>query len=82
MSSPIDYIFNNKLPSPVLVSKVDHYDPEKTNITFHTGPCEMLKITGEGFYVRGKKVPVDDQEAEAVYRAFKQFLVYHALTKE
>ena len=42
----------------------------------------MLKITEDGFYVRGKKVPVDDDEGLAVYRAFKQFLVYHALTKD
>lgn len=72
---------STKLPNPVL-SISDHCKPLESNITFHTGPNEMLKVTGDGFYVRGKKVPVDDKEAEAVYKAFKQFLVYHALTKE
>ena len=55
---------------------------QPSNITFYSGPSEMLKVTKEGFYVRGKKVPIDEKEAESVYRAFKQFLVYHALTKE
>jgi hypothetical protein len=54
----------------------------ESNITFHGGSSEILKITEDGFYVRGQKVPVDDKEAEAVYKAFKQFLVHHALTKE
>ena len=52
-----------------------------SNIIFNTGPAEMLKITEDGFYVRGKKVPVDDNEAAAVYKAFTEFLVYHALTR-
>jgi hypothetical protein len=42
----------------------------------------MLKVTEDGFYVRGVKVEADEKEAAAVYRAFKQFLVHHALTKE
>ena len=55
---------------------------EEGNITMHTGQSEMLKITKDGFYVRGVKVPADEHEAEAVYRAFKQFLMWSALTKE
>lgn len=51
------------------------------NITFHAGHGELLKITEDGFYVRGERVPADDKEAEAVYRAFKQFLTEHALRK-
>ena len=53
----------------------------ETNITFHAGPSEMLKVTEEGFYVRGKKVRANKNEAAAVYKAFKQFLIYHALTR-
>jgi len=54
---------------------------EKNAITMFGGGVEMLKVTEDGFYVRGKKVPADDNEAEAVYKAFKQFLVHHALTR-
>ena len=43
---------------------------------------EMLRITRDAFYVRGVRVPQDEKEAEVVYNAFKEFLVYNALTKE
>lgn len=56
--------------------------PPENNIVFHSSNNEILKITEDGFYVRGKKVPVDEEEGLAVYRAFKQFLVHHALTKD
>ena len=69
-----DYV----LPAPV----VSITAPPENNIICHGGQAEILKITEDGFYVRGKKVPVDEEEALAVYRAFKQFLVHHALTKE
>lgn len=35
---------------------------------------EMLRITQDGFYVRGKKIPQDDTEASAVYEAFVSWL--------
>ena len=66
------------LPAPV----VSITAPPENNIVFHGGQAEILKITEDGFYVRGKKVPVDEEEGLAVYRAFKQFLVHHALTKD
>ena len=56
--------------------------PPENNIVFHAGPAEMLKVTEDRFYVRGVKVEADDKESAAVYKAFKQFLVHHALTKE
>ena len=36
---------------------------------------EMIRITPEGFWVRGVKVPADEHEAQAVYNAFKRWLV-------
>ena len=42
---------------------------------------EMLKITPEGFWVRGQKVPQDENEARLVYNAFREFLTYSALTR-
>lgn len=50
---------------------------EKNRIVFHSGviPQPILTISEDGFYVRGKKVPVDDNEAATVYRAFKQWMV-------
>ena len=69
----------DQIPLPVMsVSS----SPPESNISFYGGGNEMLKVTEDGFYVRGVKVDADEKEAAAVYRAFKQFLVHHALTKE
>ena len=75
---PEMFIIDNPRPAPVLTVSA----PPENNIAFYGGANEMLKITEDGFYVRGKKIPVDDEEGLAVYRAFKQFLVHHALTKD
>ena len=66
------------LPSPILSVSA----PPENSITFHGGGNEMLKVTKDGFYVRGVKVEADEQEASAVYNAFKKFLIHQALTKE
>jgi hypothetical protein len=72
------YKFNDTpLASPVLSITA----PPQNNIIFNAGPAEMLKVTEDGFYVRGVKVEADEKEAAAVYKAFKEFLVYHALTR-
>ena len=46
-----------------------------------SGQDEMLRITEDGFYVRGVRVPADDQEAETVYNAFKQWLAWAQLQR-
>jgi hypothetical protein len=72
------FIKDNPQPTPVLSVT----SPPENNIVFHTGKSETLRVTEDGFYVRGQRVPVDEKEAAAVYKAFKEFLVYHALTRE
>jgi hypothetical protein len=72
------YEDSNSLPSPVMSVG----DSTSNNISFHTGTSEMLKVSEDGFYVRGQKLPVDEAEALAVYKAFKDFLIYHGLTRE
>ena len=57
-------------------------DAEPNNITMISGGAEMLRVAEDGFYVRGKKVPVDDKEAATVYTAFKEFLVWSRLSRE
>ena len=69
--------YPNDHPMPVLSVSA----PPKNNIVFNTGPAEMLRVVEDGFYVRGQKVPVDSDEGLAVYRAFRNFLAYHALTR-
>ncbi len=57
-------------------------DPVPNNITCYAGGTEMLRVAEDGFYVRGMKVPVDDKEAETVYNAFKDFLVWSELSRK
>ena len=56
-------------------------DPIPDNIVLTSGDAEMIKITDEGFWVRGVQVTQDDKEAETVYNAFKQFLIWQELHK-
>ena len=58
-------------------------EPKQDNaITMNAaGGDEMIRVAQDGFYVRGKKVPVDDKEAETVYNAFKQWLAWAQLQR-
>jgi hypothetical protein len=57
-------------------------DPEPSNIIFNAGDNqEMLKITKDGFYVRGVKVEQDEKEAATVYKAFKRWMVENELRR-
>lgn len=60
----------------------DYWSEKPNDITFNAGPenDEMLKITADGFYVRGVLVPQDAKEAEAVYKAFRQWMTWNSLT--
>ena len=59
---------------------------EENSITFNAQAnadrSEMLRITSEGFYVRGVRVPADEQEAATVYNAFKEWMVWSQMTRE
>lgn len=64
-------------PKPVLTT-----NPTHNTITFTCGDSQMLKVSDNGFYIRGKKVPVDDKEALAVYNAFTEWLNWQILHKD
>ena len=55
---------------------------EGANIVFYDNKSELLKLADNGFYVRGKRLDIDDNEARSVYLAFRQFLIWTALVKE
>lgn len=78
-----NYIINRTpIPNPVLSVSDSPKDENPANITFYTNQSEMLRVAEDGFYVRGKKLDIDDKEAESVYKAFRQFLIWSALVKE
>lgn len=63
-------------------SEHSFHEVEANNIILCAGGTEMLKVADDGFYVRGMKVPADDKEAETVYTAFKEFLVWSRLHRD
>jgi hypothetical protein len=63
-----DWSFDNRLGT------------DEINLT--AGGDEMLRVAKDGFYVRGVKVAADEKEAEAVYKAFKQWMTYAILNGE
>lgn len=54
---------------------------EEGAISFDSGNGEMLKVTKDGFYVRGVKVEQGPGEAAAVYAAFKEFMTWAIISK-
>lgn len=57
------------------------YKAHQNSLTMIVGGSEMMRVSPDGFYVRGVKVPADDREAETVYNAFKQFLVWAEMNR-
>ena len=57
------------------------FEAHQNSLTMIAGGSEMLRIAQDGFYVRGVKVTQDDREAEIVYNAFKQFLVWAEMNR-
>lgn len=54
------------------------------SIVFYAGADqegEILKITKDGFWVRGVKVDQDSREAKLVYDAFHEWMVWSAITR-
>lgn len=85
---PRDVGFTAQEVSTVLPGSVAYIDTEaieqaRNTITFNSGnpSTEMLRVSDKGFWVRGVKVEQDDKEAERVYNAFKQFLVWAELNR-
>jgi hypothetical protein len=57
-------------------------DQNQNTITCVAGGTEMIRVAEDGFYIRGQKIPADDREAEQVYNAFKEFLVWSRLHRD
>ena len=64
------------------LSVQDSYAADKGNITFTTGTSEMLRITEDGFWVRGVRVEQTAREAEIVYNNFRQWLTWAQLNRD
>lgn len=51
------------------------------NIVFNSNSTEMLRISPEGFWVRGVKLQQGPEEAKAVYNAIKQMIMWDTLKR-
>jgi hypothetical protein len=71
-------MFHNHIPDPVITMGTAD---DLNAVTFLSAGVEVLKCSHKGFWVRGKRVEVDDREAETVYNSFKEWLVYQQLSR-
>ena len=56
--------------------------PKENTITCMAGGAEMLRVGPDGFWVRGVRVEQGEGEAQAVYAAFKQWMMWAQLNRE
>jgi hypothetical protein len=58
-------------------------NPELHNnsVTFFTAGDEMLRISPDGFYVRGQKANATEHEANVVFKAFQEWLTWQQLNR-
>ena len=61
--------------------QLHEHNPDAAITMMASGADEMIRVTKDGFWVRGVKVEQDDKEAETVYNAFKQWMAWAALTQ-
>lgn len=57
-------------------------DSQPNTITCMAAGEDMLRVSPDGFWVRGVKVAQDDREAEIVYNAFKAWMTWAQLSKD
>ena len=87
MTYPNGSVGSFKMPSPNLVADktglYQIYDSKEyqNSVAFHAGGDEMLRLSPEAFYVRGKKIALDDNEAKIVYNSFKEWLTWQQLNR-
>ena len=83
----VDPAYNLKTTSPnIVVAEGGPYtihmeSPYDNSITFHSAGEEMFRCGPDGFYVRGKKIEQDDNEAKLVYNSFKEWLTWAQLNR-
>ena len=76
------YPKNDQTCSTVCVMSNYQFTPVANTITCLAGGAEMLRVSPDGFWVRGVRVKQDDTEAEAVYNAFKAWMAWAQLNRD
>jgi len=55
---------------------------QRDTITCMAAGEEMLRVSPDGFWVRGIRVKQDQNEAETVYQAFKAWMTWAQLNRD
>jgi hypothetical protein len=76
---PVTFEWKTDKLDPLYTFQND-YNPN--TITCMVGGAEMLRVTPDGFWVRGVRVKQDDTEAETVYNAFKAWMSWAQLNRD
>jgi hypothetical protein len=58
-----------------------HNGEYQNSVSFICKGEEMLRVGPDGFFVRGKKIEQDDNEAQIVYNSFKEWLTWQQLNR-
>ena len=79
----LEAVVRNWVNEDIGYINIDAANVARNTITFNAGPgnCEMLKVSEDGFWVRGLKVEQDDKEAQLVYNSFKEWLIWQQLSR-
>lgn len=56
-------------------------DAKPNSLVMLVNETEWIKISDDGFWVRGVKVEQGPNEARVVYEAFREFLMWNNLTR-
>lgn len=76
-----------KIQSPNLIASQQGFyqaqgtDEFQNSVSFHGAGKEMLRLSPDGFYVRGVRLEQDDNEAQIVYNSFKEWLTWAQLNR-
>jgi hypothetical protein len=76
------YPKNDQTYPTVYVMSGYQFTPVANTITCIAGGAEMLRVSPDGFWVRGQKVEQDDTEAQVVYNAFKAWMAWAQLNRD
>jgi len=76
------WVANSMVKDPTDVAVKDVYHKQAEEFVFKSCATEMLRVSDKGFWVRGVKVIQSPDEANTVYRSFRDWLVWAQLNRD
>ena len=76
------WVANSMIKVPEHINVEGVYHKSINDFVFMSNENEMLRVSEDGFWVRGQRLEQDASEAATVYRAFRQWLIWAQLNRE